>query len=471
MANIQLSIPYKTFVTTRGRLLAWALWPVWAVLAPVCILITLGAIAVYPAIFSPMITTCLLAIPALLILVGSAFTALAQDDTLYISKEGMYFPRLLALSIGLAKYVPWDRLARADIDESGQNLRLLLRPSGTVDVPLKGVDEQQLEQFLLAIELWADRCEMTPQLVAHQHEVQNAVKGVERVSYTQLWEQELASRFTPTTFVPLEPGAALQNGKFKVVRQLSFGGFSAVYLVRDEVGKFLVAKEAVVPGGTDSTMRDKAAEHFRREAKILSQLSHPGIARVFDHFAEGGRNYILLEHIEGENLRQRVNQRGIPAEKDIIRWAVELAEIVDYLHEQSPPILHRDLTPDNVMIAPDGRLVLIDFGAANHFVEEALGTLVGKQAYMPPEQLRGQATIRSDYYSYGGTLHFLLTGRDPQPLAQNHPGQQNTEVAPKLDALVAQLTAFDESERAPNLVTLRAVVASALDKPAAARVQ
>jgi predicted Ser/Thr protein kinase len=456
MADIQLSVPYKSVITGQGKLLAWALWPVWVLLAPLCILVTLAAIAIYPAIFAPMTTIALLAVPALIMAAGAIYTAVAQDDSVHLSKEGVYFPRLLMPRVGFAKYVPWDRLAAADIRQNGQEtrLRLVLRGTGAVDLPLAGIDEGQIEQMLLAIELWADKCEMAPQLVAYQLEVQNAVKGIERVSYTQMWEQELASRFTPTTFIPLEPGSTIHGGRLKIIRQLSFGGFSAIYLARNESGAFVVAKEAVLPSGA----REKAQEHFDREAKILSGLSHPGIAKVFDHFREQDRNYIVLEYIEGQNLRQYVNQHGVPPIDAVRKWMTELAAILDYLHAREPAIVHRDLSPDNVMIAADGRLVLIDFGAANYFVQQAMGTLVGKQAYMPPEQLRGAATVLSDYYSFGGTIAFLLTGHDPVPLSESRPRQFNKDVPEDLDRLIASLTKFDAAERAPHGATLRDLV-------------
>lgn len=433
--------------------MAWALWPVWALLAPLCIVLTLAAVAIYPAIFMPTVTTALLLLPALIMAFGAAFTALVQDDSLHVSKEGMYFPALLMPKLGFNKYLPWDRLVAADI--AGEDrLRLVIKGMGALDVPLQGISQNQIEQLLLAIELWGDKCEMTPQLVAYQHDVQNAVKGIERVSYTQMWESELASRFTPTTFVPLEPGAEIHNGRMRVARQLAFGGFSAVYLVRDDAGRFLVAKEAVIPQSVSVAAREKAQQHFQREARILAGLSHSGIARVFDTFSENGRNYILLEYVEGQNLRQTINQQGLPAVAIVMRWAGELAEIIDYLHSQEPPIVHRDLSPDNVMLAADGRLVLVDFGAANHYVAEAMGTLVGKQAYMPPEQLRGEAVTASDYYSFGGTLYFLLIGRDPAPLTQSHPREFNKDVPEHLDALIARLTSFDVAERAPKHASL-----------------
>jgi len=381
------------------------------------------------------------------------------DNQIHVSREGLFFPLVLLPKVGFTKYLPWDRVVAADLVECDQRkkMRLVLKGFGAVDVPFADIGQEQVEQLLLAVEVWADKCERTPHLIAYQHEVQNATKGIEGVSYTQMWEEELSRKFTTTAFIPLEPGAVLKQS-LKVVRQLSFGGFSAIYLVQDELGAFMVAKEAVIPASVGDKQRAKAQEHFVREAALLTKIDHPGIARVFDHFSEGARNYILLEYIEGQNLRQHVNQRGAVDNRTASKWASELAQILDFLHLQAPPIVHRDFSPDNVMLMPDGKLVLIDFGAANHFVTEATGTMVGKQAYMPAEQLRGKAVILSDYYSFGGTLHFLLTGHDPVPLATSNPRLLNNQTSPELDRLVAQLTSFEAVERTEVGKNLQALV-------------
>src|SRR5262249_22800632 len=161
----------------------------------------------------------------------------------------------------------------------------------------------------------------------------------------------------------------------------------------------------------------KAHELFNREAQLLSKLNHPQIVKVLDHFVENGRSYQLLEYLNGQDLRQHVRQNGVRREDEVLAWGIQMAEILKYLHEQDPPIVHRDVTPDNFVLRQDGSIVLIDFGAANEFVGNATGTLVGKQAFISPEQFRGKSVTASDIYALGGTLHFLLTGEDPEALS------------------------------------------------------
>ncbi len=168
---------------------------------------------------------------------------------------------------------------------------------------------------------------------------------------------------------------------------------------------------------------------------------------MLDVFAEDSRHYILLEYVHGQDLRQLVKQHGPQNQDKVLAWAIDLARILVYLHGQKYPIIHRDLTPDNIVLRNDGTIVLIDFGAANEFIGTATGTLIGKQAYIAPEQLRGKALPQSDFYALAGTLYFLLTGKDPVPLSVSKPSKQNIEIDQRFDDLVAKLSAFEVEDR------------------------
>jgi serine/threonine-protein kinase len=124
-----------------------------------------------------------------------------------------------------------------------------------------------------------------------------------------------------------------------------------------------------------------------------------------------------------------------------------MSDVLQYLHSQHPPVIHRDISPDNIVINKAGDAVLIDFGAANEFVGEATGTLVGKQAYMSPEQIRGKVTPQSDIYSLGATIYFLLTGKDPEPLTSSRPRKIDQSISAPLDDLVHACTKLDLAER------------------------
>src|SRR5690606_21682536 len=135
---------------------------------------------------------------------------------------------------------------------------------------------------------------------------------------------------------------------------------------------------AVVPANANDAARSKAEELFEREAKFLISLSHEQIAKVHDHFKEDGRSYLLMDYIRGQDLRQLVKQNGKQDSLTVMKWGEQIAQILSYLHSQEPPVVHRDLTPDNLVLSSDNKVFLIDFGAANEFVGTATGTLVGK---------------------------------------------------------------------------------------------
>ncbi len=158
----------------------------------------------------------------------------------------------------------------------------------------------------------------------------------------------------------------------------------------------------------------------------LLKISHPNIVKVLDYFIEQDRNYLMLEYVNGQDLRQLVKQNGPQKESTVINWALQMVSILKYLHEQDPPLIHRDFTPDNIVLCDDGSIVVIDFGAANEFIGNATGTFVGKHAFIAPEQFRGKAVVQSDIYALGCTLYFLLTGQEPEALSIKSSGSKQS---------------------------------------------
>lgn len=275
---------------------------------------------------------------------------------------------------------------------------------------------------------------------------------IEEQTFTELWQNDFERRFAPTSFVPLEQGAKLQDGMIEIVAQIATGGMSAVYLTKHKRLGTVVLKESVLPGLKQSEASMKAAELFRREAILLSLLDHPRIVRIYDYFTENDRHYLLLEHLCGRTLRSFIKRNGPVQEKLAIEWSLQLARILEYLHNLDTPIVHRDFTPDNLIISADSKLRVVDFGASSTFLSTATGTVVGKMAYMPPEQLRGKASPASDIYALGGVMCFLMSGADPKP----YEGQALSEsirgkyprLAPLVEAcLELKLTARINSSR------------------------
>ncbi len=405
----------------------------------------------------------------LLTFVGVLAVNVCADTKLVVGKEGLRLPWQFLFDSKFCISRPWSALLEVDfvfndgtgISERSHPQRMFLQFSdgARIGLALNGLSRQDLKEFILSVQAYAPQAKFKPALSALDLNISEiGPRQSIHASFTQMWEEELTSRFGSTIFVPLEPGQVIDyqssgaSRSLKVEGQLSFGGLSAVYLVskpeeaNSGLVKLYVLKEAVLPLSSDDSLKAKALEMFARESMLLSSLSHDRIAKVIDYFVSAGRNYILLEHIEGIDLRCFVAEQGAQPGAVVVRWLLEAAEILQYLHSQNPPLIHRDVTPDNLVLARDGALSLIDFGAANALLGTATGTLVGKQSYIAPEQFRGKAGLSSDIYSLGATAYFALTGLDPEPLTELHAAQV-VPIAASLDKLIADCTRQSVSER------------------------
>jgi serine/threonine protein kinase len=214
---------------------------------------------------------------------------------------------------------------------------------------------------------------------------------------------------------PLEPGVVLQQ-RYRIERLLGGGGMGMVYLAHDQrLSNRPCALKEMVDHFIDPQQRLEANEYFAREADTLAQLKHPAIPAISDRFDHQNRHYLVMEYVEGRNLEEELAQRGGPLPEGlVIDIARQLCDVLSYLHGLQPPIIYRDLKPSNVMLTGNGRVVLVDFGIARLFKAQRKGTMIGTLGFAPPEQYQGIADPRSDLYSLGATLHYVLTGRDPE---------------------------------------------------------
>ena len=202
---------------------------------------------------------------------------------------------------------------------------------------------------------------------------------------------------------------------YQILRTLGRGGMGTTYLAwernrtLERAPMLLVLKEM----NADMARIAKARELFDREARVLKSLEHPGIPKYYDFFVENNRKYIVMELIHGHNLEQFVNQRGATDSPRTIDWAIQICDILAYLHNLEPPLIHRDIKPANLMLRNlDSRLMLLDFGAVKE-LGTALETRIGVEGYSAPEQYRGKPCPQSDIYGVGTTIIFLLTGKAP----------------------------------------------------------
>ncbi|HUA32394.1 MAG TPA: protein kinase [Candidatus Binataceae bacterium] len=214
---------------------------------------------------------------------------------------------------------------------------------------------------------------------------------------------------------PLTPGTTLQNRYF-IERLLGGGGMGVVYLARDQrLANRPCAIKEMVDHFIDQAQRIEANEYFAREADTLAQLKHQAIPSITDRFDDKNRHYLVMEYVEGRNLEEEITATGQAlSESLVIDVARQLCDVLAYLHGLVPPIIYRDMKPSNVMLTPKGRVVLVDFGIARLFKAARKGTMIGTLGFAPPEQYQGTVDPRSDIYSLGATLHFVLTNRDPE---------------------------------------------------------
>jgi serine/threonine protein kinase len=286
-----------------------------------------------------------------------------------------------------------------------------------------------------------------------------------------------AGQAQPIDTTSLPVGTPLQGGRYQVIGQLGQGGMGAVYLAKDMelFGRLCVVKQ-MRPFFATQTERRQAEEDFEHEAEVLATLNQPGhphIPEVYGYFVEGIDQYLVMKYIEGESLERRLERIKHPlAEAEVVRCAREVADALVYLHSRRPqPVIHRDIKPANIIVDPEDRVWLVDFGLARAAVSSGARVMVaggktvaaGTPGYTPLEQWQMRPTPKSDIYALGATMHHLLTDHDPRDRFSDFP---------ELDyAILRSFTTFPPlSELRPDISpTLTSLVERCLDPEPARR--
>jgi serine/threonine protein kinase len=212
------------------------------------------------------------------------------------------------------------------------------------------------------------------------------------------------------------------QGRYQVERQLGAGGMGAVYRAVDLRFRNVVAvKESLCAGA-------ELAKAFEREARLLRGLRHRRLPGVIDYFEDGGRWYLVMDYVPGEDMWEMMQRRRQPFPvADVLAWADQLLDLLEYLHGHAPPIVHRDVKPQNLKLTPAGDVMLLDFGLSKGLESETSRLAGGRSVqgytpgFAPVEQILGQGTDpRSDLYSVGATMYCLLTGRMPVDAGTRH---------------------------------------------------
>lgn len=318
--------------------------------------------------------------------------------------------------------------------DKSANLKLRLRAGG-----LEGVDARH--DLFNAIKKFVPADKVLPG-------VAKALNPTDADSYTKLWLDSMGAAPRRLAEGHLFNGHILDNGRFEVVRLLGAGGQATAYLAKERFAegeqlqeRTIVLKEFILPAHAGAELSARSLDNVRKEYDLIKRIHNPHIVEYLGLFVEDHRAYLVLEHIDGPSLREYVTQQGTLTEEKVVDLAKQMCEILAYLHNQSPPVVHRDFTPENLMLTADGKLKLIDFNVAQELENEVTRkTIVGKHSYIPQEQFRGKPTPQSDIYAMGATLFYLLTGEDPEPIMSSNPILKRPQISPELNELVAKAT-------------------------------
>ncbi|HKV02799.1 MAG TPA: protein kinase [Ktedonobacteraceae bacterium] len=260
---------------------------------------------------------------------------------------------------------------------------------------------------------------------------------------------------------PLAPSYLLHS-RYNIVSQIGTGGFGAVYQAKDTLFSHrLVAIKEMNQDGLSPPELAEAIAAFEHEALLLTDLIHPNLPRIHDHFTENGRSYVVMDFIAGDTLEDYVDKfvRRFSVEA-ALEIGLQLCTVLDYLHTRQPPLIFRDIKPANIMRTADNHVYLIDFGIARHFKPgKAKDTIpLGSRGYAAPEQYgKAQTTPQSDIYGLGATLHQLLTGDDPSlTLFHFEPVQlRNSPISAQFNVLLKQMVEMEMSKRPASMAIVK----------------
>lgn len=390
-----------------------------------------------------------------LAITGCVFLPSFKPKYILINQDGILIPKGPFFRLNFYPARLWSDFKALDL--KGNTLSMKFHSGGSLKLKLKQLSKEDLNTLLSSIDEYSDNCRISQSIIDLRRDL-NSNELPEDGDFRHL----KAARFHSTIFTPLKIGDTIYNDTIRVVRQLSTKQLSAVYLVRLNDGKLAILKQFFVPEDKPGTQNVKKI--FKRECQLLKSLNHEQISTVYEQFEVEESSFLLLEHASGEDLTKYISELGPMNETEILDLAVQLTDILIHLHSQDPPILHRDITPDNIVLDRNGYINLIDFGAAHQFLEGITGTLIGKQCYIAPEQLRGEPETKSDIYSFGCTLHYLLTGLEPKALSQCDPAQV-TKVSKNLNTLIKQCTEFDSSKRPNSFIEIKKQLTKILTPP------
>ena len=259
--------------------------------------------------------------------------------------------------------------------------------------------------------------------------------------------------------MPLKPNQILRE-RYQIHSLLGQGGFGAVYRAMDlNLNRWCAVKENLSSSVT-------AQRQFEREAQILTRVRHQNLPQIWDYFEASGQQYLVMEFVQGVDLSQLVHQRGVLTDAQAVALALHVLDALEYLHAQTPPIVHRDVKPDNILLASRGRVMLVDLGIAKQLTgsnSTPSGARGGSPGYAALEQLSSGGTdLRTDLYALGATLYFALTGHPPPDAVDRAmgkelpaPRQMNPAISTQLERAIVYAMEMTPADRPQSAAELR----------------
>lgn len=243
------------------------------------------------------------------------------------------------------------------------------------------------------------------------------------------------------------------NGIYEIISVIDKGGMSIVYLAMNRrANKQWAIKEVRKTG--DKKL-DVVRQNLIVEIDMLKKLNHPNLPSIIDVIDRDDTFLIVMDYIQGISLQKKLKNEGAQPQESVVRWGIQICDVMQYLHSQNPPIIYRDMKPANVMLKPDGNITVIDFGTAREFKVESTEdtTCLGTKGYAAPEQYRGskhhQTDERTDIYNLGVTLYHLLTNKHPNepPYVLKPITEWNSNLSTGLEKIIIKCTKEDPAER------------------------
>jgi serine/threonine-protein kinase len=274
---------------------------------------------------------------------------------------------------------------------------------------------------------------------------------------------------------PLKAGSILRD-RYRIRRIIGQGGMGCIYLAEDIrlEGRLCALKEVQHDSTMPDDMLQQAREQFLREATVLARLDHPNLPKVSDFFSEGERDYLVMDYVPGKDLRALMTEaqqkNTFLPERDVLSWAVQLADTLMFMHSQNPPILHRDIKPSNLKLTPSGLVKLVDFGLVKILASTEMTITIlqgrGTALYTPIEQYGGDSghtDARSDIYAFGATLYHLVTNHPPVEARERFlhpdnliaPRQYNPDLTGRTERAILWAMSLHPDDRPQDVETFR----------------